>query len=136
MSNEQNSDFRYTYSAKEQAELKKIREKYETPVKEESKIERLHRLDRSVTHGAQTVALILGIVGALIMGFGMSLIMTADLADVLGAYRDMALPLGIVVGLVGGGMAALAYPVYQLVLKRRRQKLAPEILRLTDELMK
>ena len=133
--NNENKGFQYTYSAKEQAELKRIREKYTPPTETEDKMERLRRLDASVTQKAQIVALIFGVIGALILGTGMSLCMT-DFAQILGSHRDMAMVVGIPVGLVGGVLAALAYPMYNLIVKRERKKIAPEILRLTDELMK
>ena len=133
--NNENKGFQYTYSAKEQAELKRIREKYTPPTETEDKIERLRRLDASVTQKAQAVALIFGVIGALILGTGMSLCMT-DFAQILGSHRDMAMVVGIPVGLVGGVLAALAYPMYNLIVKRERKKIAPEIIRLTDELMK
>ena len=135
MEHKQNEGFSYTYSAREQAEIRRIREKYTESKPKEDQMERLRRLDGRVTKKAQTVALILGIAGALILGFGMSLIMT-ELGQILGVYRTLAVPLGIGIGVIGGGLAGLAYPIYQLVIKRERQKIAPEILKLTDELMK
>lgn len=129
----ENEGFRYTYSAKEQEELKKIREKYTT--REEDKMERLRRLDNSVTQKAQIVSLIFGIIGALALGLGMSLAMS-ELGKILGFHRDMAMLLGIIIGVVGGILACLAYPMYNLVVKRERKKIAPEIIKLTDELMK
>ena len=132
--NEQNG-FSYTYSAKEQAELKKIREKYTSPTVVEDRMARLRRLDASVTQTAQIVALVFGVIGTLILGLGMSLIMT-DLAEILGKYQDMAMVLGIVIGVVGGVLASIAYPIYNAIVKAKRKKLAPEIIRLADELMK
>ena len=132
--NNENKDFQYTYSAKEQAELKRIREKY-APTEVEDKMERLRRLDASVTQKAQVVALIFGVIGALILGAGMSLCMS-DFAEILGSYRDMAMVIGIPIGLIGGVLVALAYPMYNVIVKRERKKIAPEIIRLTDELMK
>lgn len=132
--NENKKDgFSYTYSAKEQSELKRIRDKY-TP-KEESKIERLRRLDKSTTHRALTVALVLGILGAIILGCGMSLIMT-DIAGNIGISEDSVMKIGIPIGLVGCLLAAIAYPIYRHILKKDRERLAPEIMQLTDELMK
>ena len=133
--NQEQSGFSYTYSAREQAELKKIREKYTLPTKVEDKMTRLRRLDASVTNTAQAVALAFGVVGTLILGFGMSLCMT-DLCEILGAHGDLAMIIGIPVGVVGGILASLAYPIYHAIVKAKRKKLAPEIIRLTDELMK
>ena len=96
---------------------------------------RLRRLDASVTNTAQIVALIFGVIGTLILGFGMSLCMT-DLGEILGQYKDMAMVIGIIVGVIGGILASLAYPIYNAIVKAKRKKLAPEIIRLTDELMK
>lgn len=132
--NEQNG-FSYTYSAREQAELKRIRDKYTPPTETEDKMTRLRRLDAGVTKTAQTVAILIGVIGALTLGSGMSLIMT-DLAEILGLYNDAAVVIGIAVGIVGGVLISLAYPIYNAIVKAKRKKLAPEILRLTDELMK
>lgn len=133
--NQEKSGFTYTYSAKEQAELKRIRDKYTPPTEDEDKMARLRRLDASVTNTAQAVALVFGIIGALILGFGMSLIMT-DLSEILGIGETMTMVIGIPVGIVGGILASLAYPIYNAIVKAKRKKLAPEIIRLTDKLMK
>ena len=135
METKNNDGFSYTYSAKEQEEIKRIRQKYTKGNKEEDKMERLRRLDAGVTQKAQIVSLIFGVVGTLILGVGMSLIMS-DLRAILGARTDLAMPLGILIGLLGGVLACLAYPLYHIIIKRERKKIAPEILRLTDELMK
>ena len=133
--NQEKSGFTYTYSAKEQAELKRIRDKYTAPTEVEDKMARLRRLDASVTNTAQAVALVFGVIGTLILGFGMSLVMT-ELAESLGISGDAAMVIGIIVGIVGGILAGLAYPIYNAIVKAKRKKLAPEIIRLTDELMK
>ena len=133
--NQGKSGFTYTYSAKEQAELKRIREKYTAPTVAEDNMARLRRLDASVTNTAQVVALVFGIVGTLILGFGMSLIMT-DLAEFLGLEETVVMVVGISVGVVGGILASLAYPIYNSTLKKEQARIAPEILRLTNELMK
>ena len=126
---EKNETFNYTYSAKQQEEIKNIRKKYTAP--EDDKMERLRKLDRQVTQKAQAWAVSLGVIGALILGTGMSLAMT-DLAGFLGGT---AMFIGIPVGLIGMVLAALAYPVHNRILKKERQRIAPEILRLTDELI-
>ena len=133
--NNENNGFQYTYSAKEQAELKRIRDKYTAPTEVEDKMARLRRLDASVTNTAQVIALVFGVIGTLILGFGMSLVMT-ELAESLGISGDAAMVIGIIVGIVGGILASLAYPIYNAIIKTKRKKLAPEIIRLTDELMK
>ena len=125
--------FSYTYSAIEQEEIRKIREKYQT--KEEDDMNRLRKLDAGVTQKATVNSLIAGIVGALIMGVGMSLVMT-DLGMVFGLQGNSSMVIGIAVGLLGMILAGAAYPIYNKVLKKEREKAAPEILRLTEELIK
>lgn len=127
---EKNETFNYTYSAKQQEEIKNIRKKYLAP--EEDKMAQLRKLDQRATQKAQAWAIALGVVGALILGTGMSLAMT-ELSGFLGGT---AMFIGIPVGLVGIVLAVLAYPVYNRILKKERQRIAPEILRLTEELMK
>ncbi len=133
--NNEQSGFSYTYSAKEQAELKRIRDKYTPPTESEDKMARLYRLDASTTKSARVVAIVLGVLGALILGFGMSLCMT-ELSNILGAYSDMSMVIGIAIGLIGGVLVSVAYPTYNAIVRSRRRKIAPEIIRLTDELMK
>lgn len=127
-----NNRFEYKYSAKEQAELKRIREKYTAPTETENKMERLRKLDTGVTQKAQIVSLAFGIIGILVLGFGMSICMT-ELGEFFG---NVAMPIGIIIGVIGGALASLAYPMYNITLNREKKKVAPEIIRLTDELMK
>ena len=126
----ENQSFEYTYSPQRQQEVEAIRKTY-LP-KEEDKMEQLRRLHAVPTQKAQALSLAVGILGALIMGTGMSICMT-DLGAALGSF---AMALGIFVGIAGMVLVALAYPVFHRVLKRERERIAPEILRLTDELMK
>ncbi len=132
---ENKETFNYTYSAKEQDEIKAIRKKYATPEETEDKMAQLRRLDAGVTQKAQAVSLVFGVIGALLLGIGMSLAMT-DLGEILGSYRGMAMLLGVVIGIVGIVLVSLAYPLYNRIVKKEREKIAPEIIRLTDELMK
>lgn len=122
--NKQNT-FNYTYSAKQQDEIQKIRKKYITP--EEDKMEQLRRLDRSVTQKSTTISLIVGIIGALIMGLGMSCAMV---------WQGVWFVPGIFIGIIGIALVSIAYPLYTHITKKERDKIAPEIIRLTDELMK
>lgn len=121
--------FEYTYSAQRQQEVEEIRKQY-LP-KEEDKLAALRRLHTIPTQKAQAVSLAVGIIGALILGTGMSLCMT-ELGAALGR---LAMMIGIAVGLVGMVLVALAYPVFKQTLKKERTKVAPEILRLSEELL-
>lgn len=119
--------FNYTYSASRQEEIKKIREKYSAPEAREDKMEQLRRLDKSVTKPGTVISLIIGIIGTLVMGAGMSMCMVGG--------DDLFIP-GIIIGIVGILGVIAAYPLFNAVTKRQRSKLAPEIIRLSDELMK
>ncbi len=120
--------FTYTYSAKEQEEIKKIRGKYMSPTKEATSMEQLRRLDKSATKGATVVSLIVGIISALLFGVGMCCTMVPG-------WEQYFIP-GVAVGVVGIIGVIAAYPIYNYMVKRKREKLAPEIMRLSDELMK
>lgn len=134
MENKDKETFNYTYSAKEQDEIKAIRKKYSTP-EEEDKMTQLRRLDATVTQKAQAVSLVFGIIGALLLGLSMSLAMT-NLGEILGSYKEMAMLLGIIIGIIGIVLVCVAYPIYNRIVKKEREKIAPEIIRLTDELIK
>jgi uncharacterized oligopeptide transporter (OPT) family protein len=132
---ENKDTFNYSYSAKEQAEIKAIRQKYQAPEEAGNKMEQLRRLDGAVTQKATTVSLVFGVIGALVLGSGMSLAMT-NIGEVLGLSASLAMLIGIPVGVLGILLISLAYPVYNRTIRKERKKVAPEILRLTDELMK
>jgi len=134
MNENEEAKYSYTYSASLQEELKSIREKYAPPSvsEEDAKLERLRLLDTGVERKGLISSLATGVTGLLIMGAGMSLVMT-DLGAHLG-ISSMA-P-GVIVGIIGMLLTAAAYPIYKRVTKREREKVSPEILRLTDELMK
>ena len=119
----QNGTFSYTYSAKQQEEVKGIRQKYAP--REESKLEQLRKLDQSVKKAGTKASLILGIISSLLLGTGMACIMEWP------GYFYIGLAVGFI-GLVG---MVLAYPLYAAMTSKRRKKLAPRIIELSDELM-
>lgn len=121
--------FNYTYSASQQKEIMNIREKYAPAASagEDDKMEQLRRLDRSATRTATVVSLTTGIISLLLLGVGMCCTMV---------WPSILFIPGIFIGIIGiAGMIA-TYPVYTRITKKQREKLAPEILRLSDELMK
>lgn len=120
--NENNKSFNYSYSSTQQEEIQNIRKKY-LP-KEEDKMETLKKLDESVTRKSCTASLSLGIISTLIMGVGMCCVMVWDMFAI-----------GIIVGIIGMIGVILAYPLYKRITKKQREKIAPIILRLTEELM-
>lgn len=122
---ENNENFSYTYSAKEQEEIKKIREKY-VP-RESDKMEQLRSLDRRVTNKGTLISVTVGVIGTLLLGVGMCCTML---------WAERFFVVGIVVGIIGIAVLSAAYPLYTHIIKKEREKIAPEIIRLTDELMK
>ena len=90
-------------------------------------MEQLRRLDRSVTRKGAAVSIVMGIIGALTLGIGMCCAMV---------WMGQWFVPGIVIGLVGIILVSLTYPLYTHITQKEREKVAPEILRLTDELMK
>ncbi len=124
-----NKTFQYTYSAQQKTQIEDIRRKY-LP-KEENGMQTLLRLDAIPGKKATFWAIVLGVIGTLIMGTGMSLAMT----DIGASLGSLAMVLGIGIGVVGMVLVALAYPVYCRVLEKQRKKLAPQILALSQELM-
>lgn len=128
MNNEQNFDF--TYNAPEQQEVLQIRNKY-LP-REESKLDALRALDAKVKRPANLFAYVFGAFSAIVMGAGMSLVMT-DIGAVLGLQNTMVI--GICTGVLGLAMALLTYPIYKAILKRRKNKYGAKILQLSEELM-
>ena len=128
MNNEQNFDF--TYNAPEQQEVLQIRNKY-LP-KEESKLDALRALDAKVKRPANLFAYVFGAFSAIVMGAGMSLVMT-DIGAVFGLQNTMVI--GICTGVLGLAMALLTYPIYKAILKRRKNKYGAKILQLSEELM-
>jgi uncharacterized membrane protein YidH (DUF202 family) len=135
MDNKNKETFSYTYSAKEQEEIKTIRKKYVEEEQTEDKMSLLRRLDAAVTQKATTIALVFGVIGVLIMGIGMSLAMT-EIGEMIGLLGSMSMLVGILIGIVGIILVCMAYPVYNRVIRKERKKIAPKIIKLTDELMK
>ena len=115
--------FAYTYSAPQQSEIQKIREKY-LP-REVSKLDQLRALDENVTKRGTVISLIHGILYSLLLGLGMSCCMVWA--------EKMFIP-GIVIGCVGIAGIIATYPIYSRIVKKDREKIAPEILRLSEEL--
>lgn len=120
---EKKDTFQYSYSAKEQEEIRKIREKY-IP-KGENKMDQLRRLDESAARPGTIAAIAAGIVGVLLLGVGMCCTMV---------WAGRLFIPGIIIGVAGIAVIIAAYPIYSHMTKKRREKLAPEIIRLTDEL--
>ena len=110
--------------------IQKIRTQYTE--KEHSSLDELKALDTKVKRPASIFAYIFGSIGAIIMGSGMSLVMT-DIAETVGIQSPMLY--GIVIGIVGMFMAIINYPIYKGILGSRRKKYADKIIALSDKIM-
>lgn len=108
--------------------VQKIRTQYME--KESTKLEALKKLDARVKRPAHVFAYVFGSIGAIIMGSGMSLIMT-DIGASIGIENVMTS--GTIVGIVGMLMAIINYPVYKGILSSRRKKYADQIMELCDK---
>ena len=118
-----NEKFEYTYSAEKQAEINAIKQKYMPKQTDDTEdaMKRLRKLDTSCERTAQITALTVGIVGTLIFGLGLTF-----------CLEWSNLILGIVLMVIGAAIAIPAKFIYDKVLKSRREKAAPEIMRLSE----
>ena len=123
-----NKGFHYTYTApteEERKEIESIKRQYvETEKREETKLQRLRRLDAKVKNAPVVLALVFGIVGTLIFGLGLTCVLEWD--KVL---------LGVGIMAIGGIPAGLAYPIYGWSLKWGKKKYGAEIVKLSEELL-
>ena len=110
--------------------VQKIRTQYTE--KQYTELDELKALDRKVKRPANVFGYTYGSVSAIVMGAGMSLVMT-DIGTKIGLTATLV-P-GIAIGVVGMGMALTTYPIYKKILGSRKKKYAPEILRLSEKIM-
>lgn len=125
--NKDNNQFNFTYSAPTEAqrlEIESIRRQYKEELHEETSAQRLLRLHSFVINSATCISLILGVLGILVFGLGMTFVLE---------WNDAVV--GVILGGVGAILAVLAYPAYKLVLSRNKKKYGEEILRLSSELL-
>ena len=111
--------------------VQKIRTQYTE--KEHTRLDALKALDKKVKRPANVFAYLFGSISAMVMGSGMSLVMT-DIAETVGIPNPMIS--GIIIGVVGMLMAILNYPIYKGMLSSRRKKYANQIIALSEQIMK
>ena len=111
--------------------IQKIRTQYTE--KQVTELDELRELDAKVKRPANIFAYVFGSISAIIMGAGMSLVMT-ELAEKISLGIDPMVP-GIVIGVVGMLLALVNYPIYQGILGRRKKKYADQILKLSESIM-
>lgn len=128
---QEKKSFEYNYSARQQEEVDAIKRKYlPKQAQQEDKMETLRRLDKQAEQPGVIVALSLGITGILVFGGGMSLAMLLP----AGIPVALCYVFGILLGLLGMALMLLAYPAYKKVTKRQREKIAPQVLNLVEQL--
>ena len=113
--------------------VQKIRTQYMEKDSTEKDLSLLRELDAEVKRPANVFGYTFGSIGAIIVGAGMSLVMT-DIGLQTGISNPM--PLGIVIGIIGMFMAIINYPIYKSILSSRKEKYADKILSLSEKLMK
>lgn len=111
-------------------EAERISEKYRT--REVTALDELRALDTKVKRPANVFAYTFGAIGAIVMGAGMSLVMT-DIGGMLGIESNMAV--GIAVGVVGMVMSLVNYPIFKGILKSRKKKYSDKIIALSDQII-
>ena len=111
--------------------VEKIRSQYTQ--QENTDLDALKALDARVKKPANVFGYVYGSIGAIVMGSGMSLVLT-DIGTMLGMTETL-IP-GIAVGLVGMVMALTTYPIYKKILNSRKKKYAHQIMELSDRIMK
>ena len=97
-----------------------------------SELDALRELDAKVKRPANVFAYIFGSLSAIVMGSGMSLVMT-DIGATIGITS--ALVPGIAIGTLGLGMALLTYPIYKGILGSRKKKYGDKILKLSESII-
>ena len=120
-------EFKFTYSAPTEAERREIeyiKKQYMGKSDKEKKLARIRKLDAFVQNFSLILALVIGVMGTLIFGLGLSMILVWEI-----------LVFGIIVCIVGLIPVCAAYPVYLITLKKNKEKYGEEILRLSDEIL-
>ena len=121
----ENTTFNYSYSTRVNKEVESIRRKYMP--KEESKLERLKRLDFRAQTAGVVESLCLGIIGLLVFGVGMCFFLEVFAGEAW--LTALLMVLGTLIMIP-------AYPLYKRISRRTKAELAPEIIRLSDEIVK
>lgn len=119
--------FSYSYTApneSERREIEGIKKQYILKEKKEDKLENLRNLNKRVTQPPMIIGLTVGIIGTLIMGVGMTMVLEWNI-----------IVWGVIIGVVGAAIAAIAYPIYRVILNRNKKKYGQQIIELSDELL-
>ncbi len=96
--------------------------------KETTNYDRLVALDKMVKQPALIFAYVFGVIGALVLGFGMCLAMQIIFPSTIGMI------IGIAVGLGGIAMVSVNFFIYKAILNSRRAKYKAQIFALSEQL--
>lgn len=122
---DKDNTFHYTYSAAQQKEIRQIRAKYDPQAMD--KLEQLRRLDRRATRKARVFTALIALAGALLFGIGLCCALV---------WKDCMIWPGLPVGVAGIALIIAAFPLNKRLIRRQREKIAPQIMQLSDELLK
>ncbi|MGN1134987.1 MAG: dihydropteridine reductase [Oscillospiraceae bacterium] len=112
--------------------VQKIRTQYMEKDSSQKELDYLRELDAEVKRPANVFGYVFGTVSAIIMGAGMSLVMT-DIGTQLG-ISDPMVP-GVIIGIAGLLMAIINYPIFKTILSSRKNKYSGKILELSEKIM-
>jgi hypothetical protein len=107
--------------------VEKIRSQYTE--QQHTELDALKALDAKVKKPANVFGYLYGSIGAMVMGAGMSLVLT-DIGSMLGMTKTL-IP-GIAVGIVGLVMSCTTYPIYKKILNSRKKKYSGKIMELSE----
>lgn len=113
--------------------VQKIRTQYMEKDSSEQNLDKLRALDAEVKRPANIFGYVFGSIGAIVMGAGMSLVMT-DIGAQFGISNPM--PIGVIIGIIGMAMAIVNYPIFKAILSSRKNKYADRILSLSEKIMR
>ena len=119
--------FVYNYSAPtedERREIEGIRKQYSGEQVKKDSLSRLRELDKRVKNPPLILSIILGVVGVLVFGTGLTMILEWSLYV-----------WGILVMVVGIVPVSIAYPLRKKLVKRNKERYGDEILKLSGELL-
>ena len=124
----ENKEFSYTYSSLSQSEKKQVenikRQYGGFDNQKESDLAELLKLDKKVKTIPKTIATIVGVVGTLVLGLGMSIVMVWENVVV-----------GSIIGAVGVLACIVAPLLHKVIFSNLKNKYSSQIIKLSDRLL-
>lgn len=122
-----NAEFNYTYASLSQAEKKQvenIKRQYGAASQKDGDLDELLRLDKKVKTIPKTIATIVGVVGTLVLGSGMSIVMVWENVVV-----------GSIIGAIGVLACIVAPLLHKVIFSNLKNKYSSQIIKLSDRLL-